>query len=158
MDAASLLGKKAPRFTLRDQAGHEHDLEQYQGRWVALYFYPKDDTPGCVKEACNFRDSMEHFEENNMVVLGVSRDSVPSHTEFAQKYDLNFPILSDEKLEVMRAYGAWGKKTFMGREYEGVIRTTFLIDPEGIVRRVYPAVKADTHVAQILADFTHLTH
>ncbi len=158
MDASTLLNKKAPRFTLRDQAGREHDIEMYAGKWVVLYFYPKDDTPGCTKEACDFRDNLEHFEQNNIVVLGISKDSVPSHEEFARKFDLNFPILSDEKREVLRAYGAWGKKTFMGSTYEGVLRTTFLIDPKGVVRKVYPAVRPAAHATKILADFAELTH
>jgi len=115
-------------FSLTDQNGKVHKLSSYRGSWVLLYFYPKDDTPGCTKEACGFRDSLNELKKHNVVVLGVSADSVSSHQKFSQKYNLNFPLLSDEKKEVIKAYGVFGKKKFMGREFEGILRISFLIN------------------------------
>ncbi len=144
--------EKAPAFQLPDQTGSVHTLLQYRGKWVVLYFYPKDDTPGCTKEACNFRDAWKDFTSVGVVILGVSKDSVASHKKFAEKFHLQFPLLSDETKEVIKAYGAWGVKKFMGREFEGVKRTTTLINPEGEIQKVYENVNPMTHASQILND------
>lgn len=148
--------KRAPSFTLPDQTGMMHTLSQYKGKWVILYFYPKDDTPGCTKEACNFRDSAKDFADAGVVILGVSKDSVASHKKFAEKYHLNFPLLSDESKKVITAYGAWGVKKFMGKEFEGVNRTTTLISPDGAIQKVYENVNPITHADQILEDIKTL--
>ncbi|MFZ2025293.1 MAG: thioredoxin-dependent thiol peroxidase [Microgenomates group bacterium] len=142
----------APSFSLFDQTGIMHTLSQYKGKWIILYFYPKDDTPGCTKEACNFRDSFKDFTDAGVVILGVSKDSVASHKKFVEKYHLQFPLLSDESKEVIKAYGAWGMKKFMGKEFEGVKRTTTLIGPDGIIQKVYENVNPITHAGQILKD------
>jgi peroxiredoxin Q/BCP len=143
------VGDIAPNFTLPDQDGRSHTLEDYRGSWVVLYFYPKDDTPGCTKEACNFRDEKGRLEELGAVVLGVSADDVESHGRFHSKYGLNFALLSDPQKNVIRAYGAWGTKTMYGREYEGVLRCTYLIDPQGRVARVWDKVKPDAHALEV---------
>ncbi len=142
----------APDFELRDQSGAAVSLGDLRGNWVVLYFYPKDDTPGCTKEACDFRDNHAAIQATGAVVLGVSGDSEASHTKFTQKYELPFSLLVDDKdHSVARAYGAWGKKMNYGREYEGIIRSTFIIDPEGKVAKVWPRVKPDSHGAEVLA-------
>ncbi len=146
------IGDKAPAFSLPDQAGNMHALKDYKGKWVLLYFYPKDDTPGCTTEACTIRDTYSSFEDSDTVVLGVSKDSVESHTKFAKKYKLPFPVLSDESKEVMNAYGVWGKKKFLGREYMGVKRMSFLIDPKGIIAKIYETVKPPKHAGEVLSD------
>ncbi|MEK7577517.1 MAG: thioredoxin-dependent thiol peroxidase [Patescibacteria group bacterium] len=142
----------ATDFRLQDQDGVIHTLSQYKGKWVILYFYPKDDTPGCTKEACSFRDSTEEFTKRGVVILGVSKDSVASHKKFATKYHLTFPILSDESLEMIKSYNAWGKKKFMGREYDGIFRMTYLINPEGEIEKVYEKVNPLIHSGDILED------
>lgn len=157
MDPDSLLNKKAPLFSLKDQDDKTHDLGAYLGKWVVVYFYPKDDTPESIKEMCDFRDRMEQFKNKDVVVLGVSKDSAPSHFEFVKKLDLNFPLLSDEKMEVIRAYGAWGVQKFMGKEFPGVLQTTFLIDPQGFVRKVYAGPKPDLQAKIVLADLHEFT-
>jgi len=141
-------------FELPDQAGKVHSLKQYLGKWVVLYFYPKDDTPGCTREACNFRDSFHELEKMGVVILGVSKDLVASHKKFAEKYQLNFPILSDEKLEVIKNYNAWGTKKFMGREFNGVLRMSYLIDPSGQTKKIYKNVNPLTHATEILQDLS----
>lgn len=141
---------KATDFSLPDQEGRLHKLSDYKGQWVVLYFYPKDDTPGCTKEACNFRDRITDIK--GAVVLGVSKDSVTSHKRFAEKYHLNFPILSDESKQVIKAYGAWGVKKFMGKEFEGTLRTTFLIAPDGEIRKEYKNVNPLAHAGEIVTD------
>jgi thioredoxin-dependent peroxiredoxin len=143
---------KAPEFSLPDESRTLHTLEQYKGKWVILYFYPKDDTPGCTKEACSFRDVYEEFEKKNVVVLGISKDSTTSHARFVMNYRLPFSLLSDKDKQVMRAYEVLGKKKFMGREYEGTLRTTFLIDPQGTISKVYENVSPQDHAQQILND------
>ena len=143
---------KASDFQLPDQNGRAHFLSGYLGQWVLLYFYPKDDTPGCTKEACGIRDSWRVFKKNKIVVLGVSADSVNSHQKFAAKYKLPFILLSDEDKEVVKRYGAWGKKKFMGREYLGIKRRSFLIDPAGVVVKIYEDVKPAEHASEVLAD------
>jgi len=143
---------KAPDFSLIDQNGKTHTLSGYKGTWVVLYFYPKDDTPGCTKEACAFRDMADEYRKKDITVLGVSKDSPQSHTKFAQKYRLTFPLLSDEGKEIIKAYGAWGVKKFMGRQFEGTLRKTFVIDPAGIIGMEYPKVEVLRHAGEIIRD------
>lgn len=145
-------GTKAPDFTLPDQDGVEHTLSSYQGRRVLLYFYPKDDTTGCTKEACAIRDSFPQFNSTKAVVLGVSPDSIKSHKRFAEKYNLPFTLLADEGHKIADLYGVWGRKKFMGREYDGILRTSFLITPDGKIAKVYEKVKPEQHAAEVLAD------
>lgn len=149
-------GTKAPAFTALDQNGTEHTLSKYKGSWLMLYFYPKDDTPGCTKEACSIRDSWKEFQEKGITVLGVSADTVAKHKKFADKYDLPFPLLADEDKTIIRAYKAWGMKKMYGREYEGIFRITYLIAPDGTVAKAYPKVKPDIHADEILQDIDTL--
>jgi len=142
----------APDFTLPDQDGTMRSLSDYRRRWVLLYFYPKDDTPGCTKEACSIRDNFPDFKKLKIAVLGISTDSVGSHKKFEEKYKLPFTLLSDADKKVVNLYGVWGKKTFMGKEYEGTLRTSFLIDPKGNIAKVYEDVKPETHAEEILKD------
>lgn len=151
ISTAVAAGDAAPDFTARDQTGNTISLAQWRGRVVVLYFYPKDDTPGCTKEACSFRDHFADLQQAGAVVLGVSTDSVASHEKFARKFELPFPLLADEARRIVQAYGVWGKKNFMGREYEGTHRVTFLIGPDGVVRRVWADVKPAEHAAEVLA-------
>lgn len=146
------VGTLAPDFMLLDQDGKEHALSSYRGKWVLVYFYPKDDTPGCTKEACAIRDADPDFSALDAVVLGISADSVKSHKKFAEKYGLAFPLLADESKKVVNAYGVWGLKKFMGREYEGIMRTSFLIGPDGKIAKVYEKVKPEQHAAEVLVD------
>jgi len=141
----------APEFTMVDETGTSRSLSDYRGMPVVLYFYPKDDTPGCTKEACSFRDEYAAYRDAGVVILGVSPDSPKSHAKFKEKYNLPFTLLADEGHQVSEAYGVWGLKKFMGREYEGVFRTTFVIDENGVVRKVFPNVKPDGHSAEVLA-------
>jgi peroxiredoxin Q/BCP len=143
-------GMSAPDFTLPDETGTPRMLSAYRGKPVVLYFYPKDDTPGCTTEACAFRDDSGAYEEAGVVVLGVSPDSPKSHMKFKQKYNLPFTLLADEDHKVCDLYGVWGPKKFMGREYEGVLRTTFLIDANGEIVRVFEKVKPEGHSQEIL--------
>ena len=149
-------GNAAPGFSLADQNGNVHTLAQYTGKWVLVYFYPRDDTPGCTKEACALRDNFPEFEKLDIVVVGISTDSVKSHDKFAKKYELPFTLLADESKEVVESYGVWGPKKFMGREFLGTHRTSFLIAPDGKVAKVYEKVKPDAHAAQVLADLAEL--
>ena len=148
----------APDFVLPDQDGMEHSLSQYRGQWVLLYFYPKDDTVGCIKEACSIRDVFPKFESLNIKVLGVSVDSSESHKKFAEKYQLPFTLLSDEHKKVVAHYGVLAKKSFsfMGREHEGVIRSSFLIDPTGTIEKIYTDVKPEKHAEEVLRDLKRL--
>jgi thioredoxin-dependent peroxiredoxin len=146
----------ASPFSLPDQDGVTRSLSDYKGKWVIVYFYPKDDTPGCTKEACNFRDSLHELQAKGVVILGISKDSVKSHKKFAEKYELNFPLLSDESKEVIKAYKAWGEKKFMGKTFEGTLRTTYLINPEGEVAKVYENVNPTVHAKEILTDLEAL--
>ncbi len=148
---------KAPMFTLPDFMGTTHSLEDFKGKWVVLYFYPKDNTPGCTKEACGFRDSAPQFAAKNAVILGVSKDSVNSHKKFSDKFSLSFPLLSDESLETIKAYRAWGKKKFMGKEFNGIIRSTVLINPSGEIVKRYEKVDPILHAAEILQDLDALS-
>ena len=148
---------QAPSFSLPDQSGVVHNLEDYAGQWLVVYFYPKDDTPGCTTEACGFRDAQTELKAAGINVVGVSKDSPASHAKFAEKYHLNFPLLSDESAEMMQAYGAWGPKKFMGKEYIGISRMTVLINPKGEIVKSYPKVTPLGHAAQILSDFRALS-
>lgn len=150
-------GLKAPSVKLPDQNGKIHSLADYAGKWVLLYFYPKDDTPGCTKEACMIRDNFPSFKKLNIAVLGVSADSVKSHAKFAEKYELPFTLLSDEKKEVAEKYGAWGEKKFMGRKYMGMKRVSFLIDPKGKIAKVYEVVRPAEHAEEVMADLRELS-
>jgi peroxiredoxin Q/BCP len=143
-------GMSAPDFTLPDETGTPRTLSAYRGKPVVLYFYPKDDTPGCTTEACAFRDDSGAYQEAGVIVVGVSPDSPKSHMKFKQKYDLPFTLLADEGHKVCDLYGAWGPKKLMGKEYEGVLRTTFLIDAKGEIVRVFEKVKPEGHSQEIL--------
>ena len=147
---------RAPSFSLPDQTDKIHNLTDYQGKWLLLYFYPADDTPGCTAEACSFRDGRELLAEKGVEVIGVSKDSVKSHEKFVKKYDLNFTILADPSLETIKAYGAWGRKKMMGREFDGVLRNTYLISPSGEIAKTYEGVDPKTHIGDILKDLDTL--
>jgi peroxiredoxin Q/BCP len=151
-------GAKAPDFTAETDAGETIKLADFAGKHVVLYFYPKDDTPGCTVEACNFRDNFAVLESEGAVVLGISLDSVQSHQKFRDKFELPFTLLSDPEHAVADAYGVYGKKTFMGREYMGVDRATFLIGPDGTLEKVWPAVKPDGHASEVLEVLRGHTH
>jgi peroxiredoxin Q/BCP len=144
------IGTQAPAFKLSDQNGNDVQLSQLKGKHVVLYFYPKDSTSGCTREACDFRDEHSALQAAGAVVLGVSPDDARSHLKFATKYTLPFPLLVDTDHKVAEAYGAWGEKSLYGRKFLGIIRATFLIDPEGKVARVWPKVKVDGHVQEVL--------
>jgi thioredoxin-dependent peroxiredoxin len=144
------VGKKAPQFTLKSTDGNEISLSDFRGKTVVLYFYPKDNTPGCTKEACAFRDNLARVKRKGAVVLGLSADSVKAHKKFTDDHDLNFPLLSDEDRTVLNAYGVWKKKTMMGKSFMGVVRTTFIIDADGIITHIFPNVKVDGHVDAVL--------
>jgi thioredoxin-dependent peroxiredoxin len=146
-------GDVAPKFSVATSGGGgKISLADYKGQNVILYFYPKDDTPGCTKEACAFRDHFAEFKKKGAVVLGVSPDSVKSHDKFVDKFKLPFTLLSDEDKKIVEAYGVWGEKTFMGRKYQGVYRVTFLIGPDGRIKKIWPAVKPDEHAEEVLAE------
>ena len=144
-------GDQAPDFAVLNDEGEQVKLSDYKGKNIVLYFYPHADTPGCTKEACAFRDDYSAYEQAGVTILGVSPDSVKAQAKFKQKYGLPFSLLADEDHAISEAYGVWGLKKFMGREYEGVFRTTFLIDEQGIVRRVFEKVKPAEHSQEILA-------
>lgn len=148
---------KAAQFSLPDQYGKLHALDDYKGKWVVLYFYPKDDTPGCTRQACGFRDLAQDYKKENIVILGVSRDSVASHKKFAEKYRLTFPLLSDESKEMINAYGAWGEKKMMGRTFEGIKRITFIINPHGEIVKEYEKMDLFKHAGEIIADIKTLS-
>jgi peroxiredoxin Q/BCP len=151
------LNSPAPDFTLPDQDGNSHTLSHHRGSWVLLYFYPKDDTPGCTKEACMIRDAFPNFGAMKAKVFGVSVDSVASHKKFAEKYELPFTLLADEDKKVVNLYGVWAKKKFAGKEYDGTVRTSFLIDPGGKIVKIYEDVKPEIHVAEVLKDLQELS-
>lgn len=146
------LNSKAPDFKAQDQDGKLHKLSSYKGKWVVLYFYPKDNTPGCTKEACSFRDSRNLLQNMGVVILGVSRDSIESHKKFTQKHNLNFPLLADTDKKIINGYFAWGIKKFMGREYQGIKRMTYLINPKGKIVKIYEKVNPIKHISEILED------
>jgi peroxiredoxin Q/BCP len=143
-------GDKAPAFTAQTGDGRRVSLAEFKGKRVVLYFYPKDDTPGCTKEACGFRDQLHAIQKAGGVVLGVSTDSVESHRKFADKFKLTFPLLADDDRAIVTAYGVWGEKTFMGRKYMGTHRVTFLIGPDGRIEKIWPKVSPDAHAAEVL--------
>ncbi len=144
-------GNEAPDFELQDENGKLQRLSDYRGDTVLLYFYPKDDTPGCTKEACNFRDDYSAYQDAGVTILGVSPDTPESHTKFKEKYALPFTLLADVDHQVAEQYGVWGLKKNFGREYEGIFRTTFLIDPDGMIKEVFEKVKPADHSAEVLA-------
>lgn len=143
----------APDFTLNDADGHSHSLKDYAGSWLVLYFYPKDDTPGCTTEACSMRDARDELTELGAKVVGISKDDASSHEKFKTKYNLNFDLLSDPEAKTIEAYGAWGKKMF-GKE--GILRKTFIINPEGQVMKVYGRVTPDGHGDQVIEEIKKL--
>lgn len=145
------IGMKAPDFSLPDKDGNAVRLSDFQGKKVVLYFYPKDNTPGCTRQACAFAASYEQFKVQDIVVIGISKDSVASHLKFAQKYDLPFTLLSDPELQAIQAYGVWQEKKLYGKVSMGVVRTTYIINEQGIIEKVMPKVKPDTNAAEILA-------
>lgn len=144
------VGQKAPEFTLADDAGQKVKLSDFKGKKVVLYFYPKDDTPGCTKEACNFRDGFAEIKKRGAIVLGVSADSVDSHKKFKNKFELNFPLLADPDKKMIESYGVWKEKSMYGRKYMGIERTTFVIDPQGKISHIFPKVKVAEHYDEVL--------
>ena len=145
------VGDKAPAFTVATNGGGNVSLADYLGKHVVLYFYPKDDTPGCTKEACAFRDGFAAFKKKGAVVLGVSPDPVKAHDKFVEKFKLPFTLLADTDKRIVEAYGVWGEKTFMGRKYMGTHRVTFLIGPDGVIKQIWPKVKPEEHADEVLA-------
>ena len=145
------VGMKAPDFTLLDKRGNSVNLSDFLGKKVVLYFYPKDSTPGCTRQACAFAQNHSNFEEKNVVVIGISKDSMASHLKFAEKYELPFVLLSDPELQAIQAYGVWQEKKLYGKVSMGVVRSTYLIDEQGVIEKVMPKVKPDTNAAEILA-------
>ena len=144
------VGQKAPDFTVMDDKGEKVKLADLKGKKVVLYFYPKDDTPGCTKEACAFRDGIDKIKKRGAVVLGVSADSVESHKKFKNKFDLNFPLLADSDKKMVEAYGVWKEKSMYGKKYMGIERTTFVIDENGKIAHIFPKVKVDQHYDEVL--------
>jgi peroxiredoxin Q/BCP len=144
-------GDPAPVFSASTNGGGKVSLADFKGRNVVLYFYPRDDTPGCTKEACAFRDHFAGFKKKGAVVLGVSTDPVKAHDKFVEKFKLPFTLLADEDKQIVEAYGVWGQKSFMGRKYLGTHRVTFLIGPDGRIKKIWPRVKPDEHAAEVLA-------
>ena len=142
--------RKAPDFTLTDKDGRQVSLSDFLGKKVVLYFYPKDNTPGCTRQACAFAAAYEQFKEQDVVVIGISKDSTASHQKFAQKYDLPFILLSDPELQAIQAYNVWQEKKLYGKVSMGVVRTTYIIDEQGNIEKVMPKVKPDTNAAEIL--------
>ncbi|MDK1028273.1 MAG: thioredoxin-dependent thiol peroxidase [Anaerolineae bacterium] len=148
-------GIPAPKFALQDETGSIRKLSDFLGKRVILYFYPKDDTPGCTTEACNFRDDYSTYEQSDVVILGVSPDSIESHVKFKSKFHLPFSLLADEEHKVCELYGVWASKKIFGRESMGVVRTTFLIDPSGVIDRVFKNVKPTEHSTELLSILEH---
>ncbi|MBQ1962385.1 MAG: thioredoxin-dependent thiol peroxidase [Clostridia bacterium] len=146
------IGNKAPQFTLKDKSGKEVSLSSFLGKKVVLYFYPKDNTPGCTRQACAFAGLYKEFEKKGVEVIGISKDSTASHAKFAEKYGLPFILLSDPELEAINAYGVWQEKKMCGKVSMGVVRTTFIIDEQGNIAKIMPKVKPDTNAAEIIAE------
>ncbi len=149
-------GTKAPDFILPDQNGDQVRLSDFKGKWVILYFYPKDMTPGCTTEACNFQTALPQINNNDAVVMGVSKDSVERHKKFAEKQSLSFKLLSDSESDVCEKYGVWRKKKLYGKEFMGIVRSTFIINPQGEIAKVYPKVKVKEHYREVLEDLKKL--
>ena len=145
------IGRKAPDFTIASGDGKTLNLKDFAGKKIVLYFYPKDNTSGCTKEACSFESNLKTIRKKGAVVIGVSADSVDSHVKFAQKYGLSFPLLSDEKKEIIKSYGVWKEKSMYGKKYFGIERTTVVIDEKGIVRQIFNKVKVDGHTDEVIA-------
>ncbi len=143
-------GDQAPFFSAETQSGGRISLDDFRGRNVLLFFYPRDNTPGCTKEACGFRDHFSELEKRGVVILGVSTDSVKSHAKFARKYSLPFPLLADPEQKIVRDYGVWGEKLFMGRRFMGTHRVSFLIGADGRIRKIWPKVKPEAHAREVL--------
>jgi thioredoxin-dependent peroxiredoxin len=150
-------GDPAPEFSLPDGEGNTVSLSDFRGKRVVLYFYPRDNTPGCTKEACGFRDAYPDYQSNDVVVLGISTDDAKSHTKFTTKYSLPFPLLSDADGQVAATYDSYGLKKFMGKEYMGISRNTFIIGPDGKIEKIYRKVKPEAHATEILADLANLS-
>ncbi|HEX4798917.1 MAG TPA: thioredoxin-dependent thiol peroxidase [Candidatus Paceibacterota bacterium] len=151
------IGKLAPNFTLTDQNGTAHTLKNDRGNWVLIYFYPKDNTPGCTKQACAIRDEFPKFKRLKCLVYGISVDSEKSHKKFEEKFNLPFTLLADTDKKVVESYGVWQEKKMMGRTYLGAVRTSFLINPEGKIAKIYTDVKPETHADEVLTDLKILT-
>jgi peroxiredoxin Q/BCP len=149
-------GKKAPAIKLKDQNGKTISLSDYLGKKVVIYFYPKDMTPTCTVQACNLRDNFDLLKKSGIVVLGISPDDVDSHKKFESKHDLPFTLLADPKQDVLKKYGVWGEKSMYGRKYMGVLRTTFLIDEKGVIRKIIEKPKSSEHAKEILAEWKKL--
>ncbi len=141
---------KAPDFTLVSDEGKKISLKDYKGKLVILYFYPKDNTSGCTREACAFRDSIKFFEKNDIAVIGVSKDNTAAHQKFKTKYSLPFTLLSDESLDMIKVYGVWKEKSLYGKKFMGIERTTFIIDKKGFIQKIFPKVKVDGHIDEII--------
>jgi peroxiredoxin Q/BCP len=150
-------GSEAPDFILSDQFGNNHTLSDYRGQWVVLYFYPKDMTPGCTIEACNFRDDFPDFQKLNTIILGISKDSIKRHAKFADKYKLPFSLLSDIYGEVCEKYGVWKEKSLYGKSFMGIVRSSFLINRQGKIAQVYSKVKVKDHATELLNDLKILS-
>ncbi len=150
------INSQAPDFTLKDQDNKSHKLSDYRRQWVLIYFYPKDNTPGCTIEACSFRDNLNELKKYQVQVIGISADSVNSHKKFHQKQNLNFPLLSDPEKSVIKKYQAWGVKKFIGKTFEGVLRISYLIDPQGIIKKTYPKVNPLNHAKEVINDLKNL--
>lgn len=146
------IGVKAPEFTLKDKSGNDVSLSDFLGKKIVLYFYPKDNTPGCTRQACAFSGLYKEFKNKNVEVIGISKDSVTSHQKFAEKHNLDFILLSDPELDAIQKYGVWQEKKLYGKVSMGVVRTTFIIDENGNIEKVMPKVKPDTNAAEILAE------
>ncbi|HCA42158.1 MAG TPA: thioredoxin-dependent thiol peroxidase [Bacteroidetes bacterium] len=145
-------GDKAPDFNLPADDGKTYSLKDFKGKKLILYFYPKDDTDGCTKEACAFRDNIKKFESKNTVVIGVSKDDINSHKKFRDKYKLNFPLISDENLDILKKYGVWQEKSMFGNKYMGIVRTTYLINEKGIIEKIWEKVKVPGHIEKLLKE------
>lgn len=150
------IGKKVPEFVAFDEKGVGQTPRNYRGKWLLVYFYPKDDTPGCTKEACAIRDAWEDFEKAGIAVLGVSTQGIKSHQKFSEKHRLPFPLLVDEDKKMAEMFGVWRKKKFMGREYMGTERMSFLVDPKGKIAKIYEKVRPELHASEILVDVQEL--
>lgn len=149
-------GKKAPAFTVKIDSNNKVSLSDYKGKWVVLYFYPKDDTPGCTAEACSFRDNMDLIIRTGAVVIGVSPDGISSHDKFKTKYKLNYQLIPDTDKKICEKYGVMGEKTMFGKKVFGVVRTTFIINPDGIISHIFSKVKVDGHVEEVIGIFKKL--